>query len=154
MNVDVDFTTTDAVPQTVLQASATFVARSRAGGSASIPPVVPVSEAEKALFEQGRRVMAARKLERDHSLDRVPPSGAELDRVHRIFLQGRMAAAAAAATAAAKERRGSWSASKGGSGSHSTSSAVEAVVEEDLRVKVASMEGSLVSTWEITQPQG
>ena len=91
MNVDVDFTTSPAAgpPETVLQASATFVARGASGSSTPVPPVVAVSDAEVALFERGRLAMEARRAERAHSLDREPPSGDELGMVHALFLQAR-----------------------------------------------------------------
>lgn len=130
MNVDVDFTTAGGErPEVVLQASATFVARSRDNRALAVPPVVPVSDAERALNERGRGAMEARRAEREHSLDREPPSGAELAKVHALFLQGRSAAAAAASA-----ERASAAAPGDGAG--------------------VCMSETRLSTWEITQPQG
>lgn len=58
---------------------------------------MPGSAAEEALFERGKRAMAARRTEREHALDRVPPSIDELALVHRLFLEeGEKAAAGGA----------------------------------------------------------
>lgn len=177
MNVDVDFTTSPAAgtPETVLQASATFVARGASGSSTPVPPVVAVSDAEVALFERGRLAMEARRAERAHSLDREPPSGDELGMVHALFLQARSqgrralicsvsqfwphptvllplaqgrTAAAAVAGARGGEGRTAAAAVDGARGGEG------AARPQRTGADGVCMSETRISTWEITQPQG
>ena len=94
-----DFETVPGTPgeksQAVLQASATFAARSSSNQAVSVPPLLPDTPAEVALFERGKQAMAARRAEREHALDRVPPTVDELALVHNLFLEAGERAASA-----------------------------------------------------------
>lgn len=80
-------------PQAVLQASATFVARSSSNQAVSVPPLLPGTRAEVALYERGMQAMAARRAERERALDRVPPTSEEQALVHKLFLEAGAAGA-------------------------------------------------------------
>jgi acyl-coenzyme A thioesterase 9 len=104
-NIDIDLTT---VPEegggagagagaggpepaaSVLQASTTFVARSRDNKRAVPVPRLDLenaSDAERALHEAGRRATEARRAARSASLARQPPTAEELAMIHALFVE-------------------------------------------------------------------
>ena len=90
-NYTIDFETVPSapgeIPVAVIQASATFVARSSSNTAVAVPPLIPRSPAEVVLFERGKHALEARRAARESALDRVPPSSDELALVHKLFLE-------------------------------------------------------------------
>jgi acyl-coenzyme A thioesterase 9 len=82
----------------VMQASMTFVARSRDNRPLPVPRLVPVTDAERRLAEAGRLATEARKAARKQSLLRQPPTAGELALVHALFMEREGTAAASSSS--------------------------------------------------------
>jgi len=85
----------------LLAASLTFVARDEGNAAVRVPPLqAPPGGWEAAMAAAGSSAAAARRAARSASLSRQPPTAAELQTVHSLFLSQQAEVAGAARTGA------------------------------------------------------
>lgn len=92
------------IPQPLLHASFTYVARDRLNNAVSVPRLEPQTAEEHRWFSYARDAQLARRAARKTLLDKTAPTSAELELVHSVFMAERQAAEVSESASGARRR--------------------------------------------------